>query len=111
MQILFRLQIPINMKDVLGPILELTNFDIFHTDDLFLLIFGFGETESFDSVFEDNKFEGSNFIVGIGPLFIIIVFYAVWIPVQVLLKWIIRKRNIKKGKALEWATKHSDRRW
>ena len=99
------------MKDVLGPILELTNFDIFQTDWLFLQIFGFGDTESFDSVFEDNKFEGSNFIMGIGPLFIILVFYFFWIPAQYLLIYIVEQRRIKKGKALTWATKHVDRRW
>ena len=48
LQILFRLDIPINLQKVLGPILRLSNFDLYKTDDLYELIFEYEETPSFD---------------------------------------------------------------
>jgi len=83
------------MQDILVPILRLSNFDVFKTDYLYFLLFGFGHTESFDQVFEEAGYEGSNFIVGIGPIFIGLVLYIFWIPLQLLLKMIIVKSRVK----------------
>ena len=46
--ILFRMSIPRNVMNIEAPILKLTNFDIFHADFLFELLFGFGETEPYN---------------------------------------------------------------
>ena len=54
--ILFRLDIPVNMQDILGPVLLLSNFDVFQTDLLFAVLFGFGESESYDQIFDDSGF-------------------------------------------------------
>ena len=83
------------MQDILVPILRLSNFDVFKTDYLYFLLFGFGHTESFDQIFEDAGFEGFNFIVGIGPIFIGLVLYFTWILLQSLIRAIIVKANIK----------------
>ena len=48
LQILFRLAIPLNVHYILGPILKLSNFDVFQTDFIYEKVFGFEETESFD---------------------------------------------------------------
>ena len=83
------------MHDIMGPVLKLSNFDVFQTDYLYAVISGFGETPYFDQVFNDSGFEGSNFIVGIGPLFIMFITFIVWVPMQMLLKIIVKKFNIK----------------
>ena len=56
LQILFRLDIPANMYKILGPILMLSNFDVYPTDFLYAFLFGFTETESFDQIFEEAGF-------------------------------------------------------
>lgn len=107
--ILFRLSIPVNMFDIFGPLLQLSNFDVFKTDIIYEIIFGFGETEPFDQIFEEAGFEGSNFIVGIGPLFIIVVLSLVWIIIQKCMKHIIKRAKIKVGKTGKYLQSHGDR--
>ena len=62
---------------------------------MYAFVFGFGETESFDQIFHDSGFEGSNFIVGIGPLFIVVVLFLLWMPLHVLLRHLVAKYGIK----------------
>ena len=112
LSILFRLEIPQNMHDIMGPILKLSNFDVFQTDYLYLVIFGFGETPYFDQVFSDSGFEGSNFVVGIGPIFIMVVFFLSWVPMQMLMKYIVEKYKIK-WRCIKFMNllEHGDRRF
>ena len=98
LQILLRIEIPINVSEVLLPIQQLANFDVYQTDTAYEEIFGFGETEPFDQVFEEAEFEGSNFIVGIGPLFIVVVInLLILIPGYYLFRYIRGKNNIRFG--------------
>ena len=109
--ILFRLDIPVNLHDILGPILKLSNFDVFQTDLMFAFLFGFQDSESFDGVFDDSGFEGSNFIVGIGPLFVMVVVFVVWVPLQLLLKWFVVFKKIKTSKIGKYLLTNGSRRF
>ena len=109
--ILFRLDIPVNMHDILGPVLKLSNFDVFQTDWLFEKMFGFGESENFDQIFHDSGFEGSNFIVGIGPIFVIVVLFLAWLPLQMVMKCMIKKCKVKPRCGMSYLVKHGDRRF
>ena len=51
LQILFRLNIPANMYQILGPILRLVNFEVYPTEFIYKLLFNFRATESFDEIF------------------------------------------------------------
>ena len=49
----------------------MANFDVFQADTIFFELFGYGETESFDQIFEDSGYEGCNFVLLTGDLWII----------------------------------------
>ena len=68
------------MIDPYREVMLLINGDLFGTDALYEWLFGFGESEHFDNLFLDAGFEGSNFIVGIGPIFLMVVIFVVWVP-------------------------------
>ena len=76
--VLFDLNAPINMQSVYIATLKISNFDIYHTEDLYKEWFGFKDTESWNQLFEDADISGSNFIILIGPTFIAVVCFPLY---------------------------------
>ena len=84
--------IPRNVMNIEAPILKLTNFDVFHADMLFEILFGYGETESFNQIFEEVGFEGHNFVLLIGDIFIMLgVIVFMYLPLHFLFRYAARK--------------------
>ena len=54
------------------------SFDAFETEELIIYIFNFPETESFNQIFEEAGMEGSNFFALIGPLFMMMLIYTIY---------------------------------
>ena len=79
--VLFNTKTPANSKPVFVFVLRLVNFDLFRTENLYVDIFE--EAEPLNQTFEDCGFDTSNFIVGLGPLFFVIVFF---VPFRLLLR-------------------------
>jgi hypothetical protein len=48
-------------------------------------MFKFTETESYTPIFDQASFTGSNFIIGIGPMFGSMIYYALFLAVRKLL--------------------------
>ena len=82
----FDLLIPANIKAILVAINKTCNFDLFKTDDIFAEFFGFEDTESFSEKFEETGLDGSNFIIGIGPIFLFVVYFLGWMIIHSIMK-------------------------
>ena len=89
LMVLFNVKTPANTKSILVKMLELSNFDIYKTEQLYNHIFSFIETEPYNQLFESAGFDTSNFIVGIGPIFISVVVFSVWRMTLMLMRWIL----------------------
>lgn len=76
--IIYDLLLPENMLIIQSLVNKACNFDFYNTDYLYKRMFGFQETESFSDQFEIAGFEGSNFVMFIGPIFGFIVFGFAW---------------------------------
>ena len=85
MTCLFRIRLPTNVQVVFVELLKLAAFDLFQTETIYMKIFKFTKTESFSAAFDEAAFGGSNFIIGIGPMFLAMVFYAFYL----LTRWMI----------------------
>jgi hypothetical protein len=89
MTCLFRIRLPANVMSVMIEILKLANFDLLRTGWLIDKIFKFSDTPSFSATFEEASYEGSNFILGIGSMFIAMVYYALFLCVRwAVLRWL-----------------------
>ena len=75
---------PANALSIMTMILNLAAFDFFQTDKILNGIFYFKETPSFSQIFDDAGYSGSNFIIGIGLMFIMIVFYGFFLAIRVI---------------------------
>ena len=64
------------------------SFDAFETEELILYIFNFPETESFNQIFEEAGMEGTNFFALIGPLFMMMLIYTVYMIIQLMLRYV-----------------------
>lgn len=107
-----RLEIPPNVIKIQGPILKLANFDVFQADTIFFELFGYGETESFDQIFEDSGYEGCNFILLTGDLWIISACtLGLFLPLHLVARFLRNKFNLKCGKFGKWLTKNRDWKW
>lgn len=84
--VLFDILLPSNVMVILREITKACNFDFFYTADFYTVWFGFKETASYSEHFELAGFGGSNFIIGLGTMFIFIVIF----PLSVLLKIAMR---------------------
>ena len=67
--------------------MKLCAFDLFRTEEVYTKIFNFKETDSYSDSFDAASFSGSNFIIGIGTLFIFVVLF----PIFILIHTICRK--------------------
>ena len=79
---LFRVRLPPNVYTVMIQILKLSAFDLFQTEIWYKAIFKFSENQAFSPIFEEAELEGSNFIMGIGPMFMFMFFYALFLLIR-----------------------------
>ena len=89
--IIYKLLLPENMLVIQIEINKACNFDFYNTENLYMETFSFGETESFSDQFEIAGFEGSNFIIIIGPIFGFIVLLPMWFLFKELVRRICHK--------------------
>ena len=82
MGVLFDILQPENAKVIQLQILKACSFDFFYTEDLYKSMFGFKDSESFNDNFEEAGIEGSNFIIGVGPVFFFIVIFPIYMCVH-----------------------------
>ena len=90
--IIYNCLLPENMLVILAEVNKACNFDFYNTETMYETLFGFEETESFSQKFEEAGFEGSNFINQIGPVFIFIVLFPMWILIRSLVGRICAKQ-------------------
>ena len=76
--VLLDLKAPINMQSVYIATLKISNFDIYHTEDLYKEWFEFEDTESWNPLFEEADISGSNFIILMGPTFIAVALFPLF---------------------------------
>ena len=77
--VLFQIAHPANSQIIQITVLQLCAFDFFNTDSAFEKYLGLVPGESFSRVFEDAGLEGHNFIIGIGPVFLYILAFPLYI--------------------------------
>ena len=82
--IIYDCLLPENMLVILSEVNKACNFDFYNTENLYIKMFGFEDTESFSPKFEEAGFEGSNFIISIGPIFIFIVLFPMFLLIRAL---------------------------
>ena len=88
MTALFRIRLPANVQVVFVELLKLAAFDLLQTETIYMKIFKFTKTESFSTAFDEAAFSGSNFIIGIGPMFLAMVFYAFYLLTRwMMIRW------------------------
>ena len=83
---------PTNSKVVEFAILKACSFDFFQTNDLYMLMFGLGDSESLDDDFKNSGMNGSIFIKGIGPIFLFIMAYSLAFLLQYLFSLTFKRR-------------------
>ena len=107
MTCLFRIRLPSNLQVVFVEILKLAAFDLLHTEEIYMKIFRFSKTESFNTSFDEAAFSGSNFIIGIGSMFLFIVFYALYLCTRwMMIRWFSDVRQCK-PKIIPWFRNHN----
>jgi hypothetical protein len=99
--VLFNLQQPENIKVAFKTLLMLVAFDVFQAQLLFDEMFDFEETPSFNQNFDDSGYGGSNFIEGLGSLYIIFV-YTVILLLSILSTRLIFPKLLQKTKGGRW---------
>lgn len=74
---LFYIRLPVNVYALNMQLLNIASFDVYQTDK-FIDQFHFTETEAFSPIFEEASMDGSNFIEGIGPMFLFMIIYIAY---------------------------------
>jgi hypothetical protein len=70
-------------------------------------IFRFSETESFNTSFDAAAFSGSNFTIGIGLMFVVMVFYALYLCTRwMIIRWFSDVRECT-PKIIPWFRSHN----
>ena len=88
--LLFSVFQPANSHILQSAILHLCAFDLFRVENVYKQIFGFEETESFNLVFEEANMEGHNFILGIGPIFLVFILYPFYAIIHSTVRYVFR---------------------
>lgn len=70
--------------------MEACNFDLFNTEDLYLEIFGFEESDSFSDTFDKVGIQGSTFILGIGPVFLFVFLFPFYIVIHYTMRYLFK---------------------
>lgn len=84
--VFFNLLMPSNVQTVEIQILKACSFDLFQTELIYTEIFGFMESDDFSEKFNLAGLAGSNFIVGIGPVFIFVVIFPIYVLIHLGMK-------------------------
>ena len=53
---LFAIRMPTNALEIMIMIMNLASFDVFNTEKIYMKIFRFKETDSYNSIFDDAGF-------------------------------------------------------
>ena len=88
--LLFSVFQPINSHILQLSILQLCAFDLFKSEDYYKTFFRFDETESFNLVFEQSSMEGHIFILGIGPVFLVYLFYPIYGITHAMIRYVLK---------------------
>ena len=88
--VFFALMQPPNTRVIQIELLKSCSFDLFQTEVWYSEIFSFGDTESFSELFEESGIEGSNFIISIGPVFIFVVLFPLYMLIHSCMKWLFK---------------------
>ena len=91
---------PYNAQQVLIAIAKIVAFELIDTEELYADIFGFGETESVNDVFEEAEYDGSNYIQRLGMPFLLIMGFLFYLLNYFIMKKIVKKCDIKNKRVL-----------
>ena len=80
--IFFNLLNPPNQRIIMIEILKSTAFDFYQTEIYYTEFFGFLESESLSDTFDEADVQGSVFITGIGPVFLCIALFPIYVLVH-----------------------------
>ena len=107
MTCLFRIRLPSNLQVVFVEILKLAAFDLLQTETIYMKIFRFSKTQYFNNSFDEAAFSGSNFTIGIGSMFLVMVFYALYLCTRwIIIKWFSDIRECR-PKIVPWFRNHN----
>ena len=89
---LFVIHLPKNTQMIMVRIFKLVSFDFMHTEPMLYRIFNFRETDSFmttefsngekTSKFADAGYDSSNFWLMLGPVFLMIIIFAIVVSLK-----------------------------
>ena len=107
MTCLFKIRLPTNVQTTFIQIMKLAAFDFLQTEALYMKIFRFSPTPSFNSSFDEAAFSGANFILGLGSSFLMMLGYALFL----ITRWVIVRQFHDERhcarKIVPWFQKHN----
>ncbi len=107
MTCLFKIRLPTNVQVVFVEILKLAAFDLLQTETIFMKLLRFSDTESFSDSFDEAAFSGSNFTIGIGPMVLAMISYALYLSTRwMILRWFSDARECR-PKIIPWFQNHN----
>ena len=86
----FSLLQPPNAKIIQIELYKAVAFDFFQTETIYVEVFGFKDSESFNDAFDEAGVQGSTFIIGIGPIFFFIIIFPVFIFFHQFVSWLFK---------------------
>ena len=87
---LFDLYTPTNANIIMVSILQLTAYDFYQTEELYGEVLGLKQGSSLNPIFENCGFDGSNFIIGIGPLFITYIIFPLYVLIHRIFRYFFK---------------------
>ena len=84
MAVLLDIMLPENLQATLIQVQSACNFDFYDTETLYTDFFKFGETESFSEEFEAAGLDGSNFVIGMGTMFMFVVTFPIILALKAI---------------------------
>ena len=81
---------PPNAQIILISLLKSCSFDLFQTESIYTETFGFKDSESFSELFDEAGLEGSIFVIGIGPIFLFIILFPIYMAVHSCARWVFK---------------------
>ena len=82
--------IPQNAKIIQIELLKTVSFDIFKTENLYNEWFGFKDSPTFSDAFDEADIQGSNFVIGIGPIFLTVVIFPFYIMIHACARYLFK---------------------
>ena len=102
--VLFDIKTPLNVQETFLNILKLANFDLIQLDSFYDSVFTFTPSEPFNELFLEAEYDTSNYIKLIGPIFIFVSLYLIFIPVTISLR---KVSSINKLVNKTWMRQHA----